>query len=407
MSPISTSPAISGLPLAPSGATAALAVSDALPNLFSLALGGTAAGEAGAESLTGTTGEGNEPPPGGKLLPVTSGNGLPPMSAGPIAPNNAKASAPVDAGTIDRHGAGDSTGDASAGSVSADAAVDQGSPPPEPPATTAPVSVLPVLLADLAGASLPAGQTPADPAAAIVPGTMASGDPGQSPTDEASSVAVSAASLPKAVPAAVAPSSPEPEATDDATVQPKDPRQAPTLPAAASAGTTAVSIQPIASTPPPGPAAPQAGPVPGDPPAVPRHEFAQLVEKLAEAREWARPGRAEMQLAHREFGPVSMQFEINGQALKVALSSPHSGFVAAAQAAMADGPRSDSGGPRQDSAAPFHHPGSGQSPTTDAQTQRQQGQAPYRRERPEGEPLSRHDNQESAPRRTDAGGLFA
>lgn len=375
--------------------------------MFSLALGVPSGDEAGEGSLTGTTAEDSAIPPGGKLLPVAIGNGLQPLLVGPVAPKNAKASAPVDAGTIDRPGAGATAGAASAGPVSAEVAMDEASPLREPPVTTAAVPVLPVLLADLAGASLPAGQPPADPAPATEPGTQASEGAGQSPTDAASGVAVSVASLPKADPAAVIAPFAEPEATEDAAVQPKDRRQAPTLPAAASAGITAVPLQSAASTAPTGPVVPQTGPVPGDPPAIPRHEFAQVVEKLAEAREWARPGRAEMQLAHREFGPVSLQFEISGQALKVALSSPHSGFVAAAQAAMADGPRGDSSPQRQDNTGPFHHPQSGHSANPDAQTQRQQGQAPYRRERPEGEPLSRQDEQESAPRQTGAGGLFA
>ncbi len=73
-------------------------------------------------------------------------------------------------------------------------------------------------------------------------------------------------------------------------------------------------------------------------PAPQRHDFGQVVEKLAEARELARPARAEMQVSHREFGTVSMQFDVTGGALKVALASAHAGFAPAVQAALAERP---------------------------------------------------------------------
>lgn len=73
-------------------------------------------------------------------------------------------------------------------------------------------------------------------------------------------------------------------------------------------------------------------------PTQPRHDFGQVVERLAEARELARPGRAEMQVMHREFGAVSMQFDVTGGALKVALANAHAGFAPAVQAAMAERP---------------------------------------------------------------------
>lgn len=72
--------------------------------------------------------------------------------------------------------------------------------------------------------------------------------------------------------------------------------------------------------------------------APPRHDFAAVIDKLAEARELARPGRADMHVAHREFGQVSVQFELAGQALKVAMTSADPGFAPAVQAALADRP---------------------------------------------------------------------
>ncbi len=69
-----------------------------------------------------------------------------------------------------------------------------------------------------------------------------------------------------------------------------------------------------------------------------RHDFTAVIDKLSEARELARPGRADMHLSHREFGQVSVQFELAGQALKVAMTSADPGFAPAVQQALADRP---------------------------------------------------------------------
>ena len=70
----------------------------------------------------------------------------------------------------------------------------------------------------------------------------------------------------------------------------------------------------------------------------PRHDFTQVLDRLAEARELARPGRAQIQVAHREFGPVSMQFDVSGSTLKVALANAHAGFASAVHTALAERP---------------------------------------------------------------------
>ncbi len=90
-----------------------------------------------------------------------------------------------------------------------------------------------------------------------------------------------------------------------------------------------------------------------------RHDFAAIVDRLAEARELARPGRAAMQLAHQDFGRVSVQFDLAGPSLKVALASADAGFAPAMQAALNDRPiaagsdaaRSDTSGQRPDQSA--------------------------------------------------------
>jgi hypothetical protein len=86
-----------------------------------------------------------------------------------------------------------------------------------------------------------------------------------------------------------------------------------------------------------------------------RHDFEAVVDRLTEARDLARPGRADLHLTHREFGAVSVQFELAGQALKVAMSSPDQTFAPAVQAALAERPlavaeaaRADNGQQRPD-----------------------------------------------------------
>ncbi len=45
-----------------------------------------------------------------------------------------------------------------------------------------------------------------------------------------------------------------------------------------------------------------------------------------------------MQVMHRDFGQVSVQFDITGGALKVALANAHASFAPAVQAALAERP---------------------------------------------------------------------
>lgn len=83
------------------------------------------------------------------------------------------------------------------------------------------------------------------------------------------------------------------------------------------------------------PAATAPSPAPAGPAA---HDFEAVVDRLADAREQARPGLASMQIRHSEFGNVSVQFELAGRALKVALSSNDAAFAPTMQAALAERP---------------------------------------------------------------------
>lgn len=74
-------------------------------------------------------------------------------------------------------------------------------------------------------------------------------------------------------------------------------------------------------------------------PAAPEtrpQEFDAIVQRLAEARETARPGQAELQVLHREFGHVAMQLEMVGRQLRVSLASSDAEFAPAVQAALAE-----------------------------------------------------------------------
>lgn len=65
------------------------------------------------------------------------------------------------------------------------------------------------------------------------------------------------------------------------------------------------------------------------------HDFATLVERLAEARETARGGVAELAVNHADFGKVSMSFRHDeGIGLTVGLSASDPEFAQAVSAAM-------------------------------------------------------------------------
>lgn len=151
-----------------------------------------------------------------------------------------------------------------------------------------------------------------------------------------------------------------------------------------------------------------------------RHDFSAVVDRLAEAREMAHPGRAAMQLAHREFGPVSVQFDISGQSLKVALSSPDAGFAPAVQAALTDRPiaavadtaRSDTQGQRSDQSAPPPTSPTGVAAQGDMQRGEQQARHAAARgvsDQVLGQPqgASVDDDAASPARRAGDGSLFA
>lgn len=167
----------------------------------------------------------------------------------------------------------------------------------------------------------------------------------------------------------------------EARTSPPSPASAPALPAVSVAlgPIFAVAGQPTAS-----PASTPSGPFVAAMAEPVRHEFAELVDRLSEARELSRPGRAEMQLAHRDFGQVSLRFDLDGQSLKVAMSSAHGGFVAAAQAALAetaraDAPRADVAPPRVEPPLPASTQAGAPAMQADAQRQGQHESANHRR----------------------------
>lgn len=68
-------------------------------------------------------------------------------------------------------------------------------------------------------------------------------------------------------------------------------------------------------------------------PAARPHDFAALVDRLAAAREATQPQAVSVAVAHREFGPVRLQFRNEDGALSVALASADPDFARAVAAA--------------------------------------------------------------------------
>jgi hypothetical protein len=71
------------------------------------------------------------------------------------------------------------------------------------------------------------------------------------------------------------------------------------------------------------------------PVAMPRHDFAALVDRLVEARNAIVSQSTHASLNHAEFGQVSLHFQQDGGDLKVGMSSADPDFARAAQAAQA------------------------------------------------------------------------
>ena len=125
--------------------------------------------------------------------------------------------------------------------------------------------------------------------------------------------------------------------------------------------------------------------------------FETLVDRLVEAREAARPARAEMSMAHDDFGRVTLRMEAGrmetgaAQAgLRVALSSPDPDFAPIAQAALAD--RSAADGDRA---------AADQSRNEHIQRQREDAQRHDSQRDEGGQPEQRHYRHDHAGRRID------
>lgn len=184
--------------------------------------------------------------------------------------------------------------------------------------------------------------------------------------------------------------------------------QRPSIAAPATQPVQAANPAPLAAEPPRSvPVSITAETVQTAPTAPQRHDFGQVIERLVEAREMARPGRAEMQVVHREFGQVSMQFDITGGALKVALANAHAGFAPAVQAALSERPvtpaneaamRTDLP-PQQQSQAPAQTTATPQSPASHSQGDAQQHR---HHETPRQAGVQPQPREQSEPRESEA-----
>ncbi len=159
----------------------------------------------------------------------------------------------------------------------------------------------------------------------------------------------------------------------------------------------------IASSPSPqhqaAPALPAATPAP----QVRPHDFAALVERIAQAREAAAPQAVSITVAHRDFGPVRLHFWPEEAVLNVSMASADPGFARAAALAPAPvlpvtaGEQAGFTASRNDSAP-------GQAGSQGGQSQSRGGFAEQRSEgQPHANPSPRGPQQRPAPRP----GIFA
>jgi len=166
----------------------------------------------------------------------------------------------------------------------------------------------------------------------------------------------------------------------------------------------------VASAPASAAAAPVTPPAPATSAQTPS-DFAQLIDRLVEARDALRatqvPQAVDAAIAHAEFGQVSLRFEQDGGALSVSLASPDPDFARAVQAAA---PAAQQGASQDNAATPQRqdNPGQQSSGTGAGQPQSQQrGQAapqPMTDPRDRPHPQPRHDGKAGPPRRN---GIFA
>jgi hypothetical protein len=136
------------------------------------------------------------------------------------------------------------------------------------------------------------------------------------------------------------------------------------------------------------------------------HDFAALVDRLADARDTAlavqAPRAVTASIAHAEFGDVAIRFEHVGDALSVALSSPDPEFVRAVQAAAPAAQASmanDGGAPSSRHDAQGQHTGSSSGQSPQAQSQQRGAGAQSRDPTPHAE--GKDDRQPAK------GGIFA
>jgi hypothetical protein len=250
-------------------------------------------------------------------------------------------------------------------------------------------------------------------------------------------VAAVVAAVPDAPKAEVtSPGKPAPVMAEHADLLPHASRTADKqLPATALAAAPVPNPTPLLADPPRAASVDQQAPAVTSTAPAERHDFSAIVDRLTQARELAQPGRAAMQLAHRDFGQVSVQFDMAGPALKVAMTSPDAGFAPAVEAALGERPiaalvesgradmsradsirtdrsRSDSQNPRQDqSAGSSGTASSGPSGQHDSQRGDPHGRQPSARNPAEQvrgnvQPAREADGETAASRARD-GNLFA
>lgn len=303
-----------------------------------------------------------------------------PLVSPPIAPSTAPAAAPPPAGR------------AVAGQHRSDQDL---------PALPSPSSAATVVTVQAAGRVLALPVSTRNSSQRNQPGTLAM------PSVEAGSAPVTLApASPALAPAVAQPNEPRQPATAERLTNPASPMAAD---APASQSLPEQSLQPGTIAPQPAPVTPAPASAGSATVAAPAHDFTALVDRLVEARATALAGQpvqmVQTTLASHDFGPVSLRFDLTGEALSVSLSSADPEFnravLAAAPAAPADsGTRGESGGQgaSQGGQAQSGQPSHGQSSQRGTPSQPRSG-------RDEAGPANRTQDQHAPAERPR--GLFA
>lgn len=165
--------------------------------------------------------------------------------------------------------------------------------------------------------------------------------------------------------------------------------------------------------------APQAAPLAAAAPAAPAQseapmDFAQLVDRLVEARDAARPQVIEAAVAHAEFGRVSLRFAQGDDGLSVTMASADPDFARVAQSAAAavppppaSAPSSSDSGAQGQASAQRQDAAAGHTPQQRAPSEQRAEQRPAQNNDSRSAATARAQSDDAGDARDTRGGIFA